>query len=57
MNEKLKQLEQKSRNLISKLNFDECIELFERLPRGHIMIDWVFDRMEEIDPIRFEKWL
>lgn len=48
---------ERARELISKLNFDECIELFNKLDKGNPMIDLVFDRMEEIDPIRFEEWL
>ncbi len=48
---------EKAKALISKLNFDECIELFNKLDRGNPMIDLVFDRMEEIDPTRFEEWL
>jgi len=46
-----------AKKLIEKLNFSDCEKLFERLPSGHPMIDLVFDRMESIDPERFEKWL
>lgn len=53
MEEKMKE----AKKLIEKLNFSDCGKLFERLPSGHPMIDLVFDRMESIDPERFEKWL
>lgn len=49
--------EMKARELLKKLNFDECIELYEKLPAGNHMIDLVFERMEELDPIRFDEWL
>lgn len=39
------------------LNFDECIELYERLERGNPVIDVIFERMEELDPERFKRWL
>lgn len=48
---------ERAKELINKLSFDECIELFNKLDKGNPMIDLVFDRMEEIDPIRFEEWL
>ena len=43
--------------LLNKLNFEDCIDLFNRLEKGHPMIDMVFDRMEELDSERFEAWL
>ena len=48
---------EKAQKLIGKLNFEECIELYNKLPKGSVMIDLVFDRMEEIDAERFDKWL
>lgn len=47
----------KATDLLNKLNFDECVQLFEKLPAGNPMIDLVFDRMEEIDAERFDSWL
>lgn len=47
----------KAEELLKLLNFDNCIELFEKLPAGHPMIDLVFARMEEIDAVRFDNWL
>lgn len=43
--------------LLNKLNFEGCIDLFNRLEKGHPMIDMIFDRMEELDCARFEAWL
>lgn len=48
---------EKARKLVKKLNFDECVEVYSRLEAGHPMIDLLFERMEEIDPERFEEWL
>lgn len=42
---------------VQYLNFDECIELYERTPPGDPMMDLIFERMEELDPERFERWL
>jgi hypothetical protein len=50
MNERIKAL-------LNKLDFNGCVDLFNRLEKGHPMIDMVFDRMEEIDCDRFEVWL
>lgn len=43
--------------LLKKLNFEECIELYDKLNAGNPMIDLVFARMEEIDSERFDNWL
>lgn len=51
------ELMEEARGKMQYLNFDECIELYERLDRGNPMISIVFERMEEIDPERFERWL
>lgn len=50
-------IEQKAKKLISNLSFDDCIDLFNKLPKGHVMIDWIFDRMEELDPEMFDLFL
>lgn len=50
-------IEQNAKNLISNLSFEGCLELFNRLPSGHVMVDWVFDRMEALDPERFDAFL
>ena len=50
-------LMKKAKDMIEKLDFDGCVKLFNQLPSGHPMIDLVFDRMEAIDPERFEEWL
>ena len=57
--EKMKKEEilKRARELVKHLNFDACIEAYNRLPRGNAIIDVVFDRMEELDPERFDKWL
>lgn len=47
----------KAKSLIEKLDFDGCVELFNQIPKGNPMIDLVFDRMESIDPERFDEWL
>lgn len=53
----MEELMKKAKSMIDKLNFEGCEELFQKLPSGHPMIDLVFDRMESIDPVKFEKWL
>lgn len=53
----MEELMKKAESMINKLNFEGCEKLFEQLPSGHPMIDLVFDRMENIDPERFEKWI
>lgn len=50
-------LMKKAKDMIEKLDYDGCVKLFNQLPSGHPMIDLVFDRMEAIDPERFEEWL
>ena len=48
---------QKAKSLIATLNFEDCINLYNKLPKGNPMIDLVFDRMEELDIDRFDAWL
>lgn len=48
---------ERARFLLKKLNFDECITLYNRLEAGSPMMDLLFERMEEIDAIRFNEWL
>ena len=50
-------MQERAKELLSKLSFEECISLYEQLDAGNPMIDLVFERMEEIDPERFEEWL
>ena len=50
-------LMERAKIMIERLDFNGCIELFNQLPSGHPMIDLVFDRMEAIDPERFEEGL
>ena len=50
-------LMKKAKDMIEKLDFNGCIELSNQPPSGHPMIDLVFDRMESLDPERFEEWL
>ena len=50
-------LMERAKIMIERLDFNGCIELFNQLPSGHPMIDLVFDRMESLDPERFEEWL
>ena len=50
-------MEARIKKLLGMLNFEGCIELYNKLESGHPMIDMVFDRMEELDPVRFEQWL
>lgn len=47
----------KAKELVKNLSFEECITVYEKLPKGSPIIDVVFDRMEEIDAERFENWL
>jgi hypothetical protein len=48
---------QKAKKLISKLDFEGCISLYNQLESGHPMIDLVFDRMELLDSDRFNHFL
>lgn len=50
-------MEQKIKDLLNKLDFNGCLELFDRLPSGSPIMDLLFDRMESLDPERFEKFL
>lgn len=53
----MEELMKKAAKLIEKLDFEGCEKLFEQLPTGHPMIDLIFERMESIDPIKFDTWL
>ena len=50
-------MKERAKELLKKLNFEECIVLYDKLEAGNPMIDLVFERMEEIDSARFEEWL
>lgn len=50
-------LMEKAQELVNMLDWNGCIDLYNKLPKGDRMIDLVFDRMEEIDAERFENWL
>lgn len=39
------------------LNFEECIILHDRLPKGHVLRNLACDRMEKLDIDRFDLWL
>lgn len=51
------QIMAKAKSLIKKLDWDGCVEAYNKLPKGNPIIDLVFDRMEEIDIDRFDAWL
>lgn len=51
------QIMAKAKTLVSKLDWNGCIEAYSKLPKGNPIIDLVFDRMEEIDAKRFDEWL
>ena len=51
------QIMNEAKSIVSKLDWDGCVEAYNILPKGNPIIDLVFDRMEEIDPKRFEEWL
>ena len=51
------QIMAKAKTLVSKLDWNGCIEAYNKLPKGNSIIDLVFDRMEEIDAKRFDEWL
>ena len=42
---------------ISKLTFEECINVYELLELQHPIVDFLFDRMNELDSVRFDEWL
>lgn len=42
---------------ISKLTFEECIKVYELLELQHPIIDFLFERMNELDSVRFDEWL
>lgn len=48
---------ERAKALVEKLSFDECIEVFNKLPSGSPIIDLLFDRMELLDMKRFEEFL
>lgn len=49
------QMLDEARELIQNLNFDECLELFEKLPSGSPMERVVLGRMIYLDEERFIK--
>lgn len=51
------QIMAKAKSLIKNLDWDGCVEAYNKLPKGNPIIDLVFDRMEEIDIDRFDAWL
>jgi len=51
------EIKSKAISLLSKLTFEDCISLYEKLEAGNPMIDLIFDRMEELDGERFDNWL
>ena len=51
------QIMDKAKSLIKNLDWDGCVEAYNKLPKGNPIIDLVFDRMEEIDIERFDAWL
>lgn len=44
-------------HLISELSFDECIKVYELLELQHPIVDFLFERMNELDSVRFDEWL
>lgn len=54
---KEREMVKKANELLAKLDFDDCIILFNTLERGNPMIDLIFDRMEALDEERFDKFL
>ena len=50
-------LVKRARKLLKALNFDECLELYDKLDAGSPMMDLLFERMEDLDPVRFERWM
>lgn len=54
---KFNELMEKARNKAQLLDWNSCITLYNQLESGHPMIDVIFDRMEEIDADRFDKFL
>ena len=51
------QIMDKAKSLIKNLDWDGCVAVYNKLPKGNPIIDLVFDRMEEIDVERFDAWL
>lgn len=45
-------MEERARELVAKLNFDECAALLEKL-EGIELFPIIMDRMEELDEARF----
>lgn len=48
---------EKAKKIINLLDFEGCLEAYNKLKAGNKMIDLIFDRMEEIDEVRFDKFL
>ena len=51
------QIMAKAKSIIKNLDWNGCVEVYNKLPKGNPIIDLVFDRMEEIDVERFDAWL
>lgn len=48
---------EKSNKLVEILNFEECLEVFEKIPTGSPLAEILFDRMECLDSERFDNFL
>ena len=51
------QIMAKAKKKKKNLDWDGCVAVYNKLPKGNPIIDLVFDRMEEIDAKRFDVWL
>ena len=51
-----KQQEMKAKKLLSKLNFEGCIDLLDKLKDTSVMDELIFERMIELDEERFIKF-
>lgn len=57
MDKSYEEKEKKFKELLKTLDFEECKILFDNLSAGNVMRDVVMDRMEELDPVKFDKFL
>lgn len=47
---------EKAKQIVEELSFDECKKLYEDVSGVSPIIEIIFNRMEKIDPVRFDKW-
>ena len=43
--------------IVGGMDFDTCLEVYYNIPAGHLLMDYIMDRMEELDVERYHRFL